>query len=186
MKNLIIFEMALAILVSSGCSNNEAARPGADTLVARYSGITELYFGLEDYLKIDSLTAEGLEGIKYLNIDTIIISNDTLRWSGIRQELEPYEKGYNLYYIKKSEHTVFGNFIGFCNKDTFLSQPAEEDITLTEQMKGFSATFYYLKKSYHQQYFSNYSLEMLRKDYSNTIEDNSDTLKYWTINVVYE
>ena len=185
MKTIVTIPLIFIILFTfNSCNNSDISTFDKDTLIANYSGITEIYTGLDHITKFDSLTSECYQGIKYLNIDTIIFSKDTLRWSCTDYESESF--GYLLYKVRLSNDTLYGNFIGYESKGLIIKDKIQDNIVFINGEDGLTIPFYYLKKSYHLQFFSFLPIEPLKKDYINTLELDIDSLKYWKININFK
>ncbi len=184
MKHIFTLFLATLLMLSLWkCDSFNSFSLSKDTLVAEYSGVTEIYTGLDQSLKIDSLTPECKEGLGYLHIDTIVFTHDTLKWSCFNSETESV--GYLLYKTKTSNDTLYGKFIGFEASNKVNNNYTQDDIILLRDGDGFTTPFYYLKRSFHQQFFSFLPLEPLKKDYINTLDTITDTLKYWLINIKF-
>lgn len=182
MKHFFILTITVAsFLLLSKCNEPGISSFNKDTLIAEYSGATEIYAGLDKVIKIDSLTFECKEGLNYLHIDTITFSNDTLKWSYSESGIET--TGYLLYKIKMSNDTLYGQYIGCESNGKIINDVIQDNIALLWKDNCFNIQFYYLKKSFHQQYFSFLPLEPLKKDYINTLDTITDSLKYWLVNI---
>ena len=179
--HLALFTIILIPLLLWKCNNSNQFSLSKDTLTAEFSGITEIYAGIDHYVKTDSLTQECLNGLEYLHFNTIIFSNDTLKWSTMNNETQ--EKEYFLYKYNISNDTLYGKFLGTENKGNIKNEEIQDNIVLIKNNDGFTTPFYYLKKTFHQQYFSFLPLEPLKKDYINTLDTITDSLKYWTITI---
>ena len=173
--------LAFSMLFFSNCNNKSISDYNNDTLKANFSGFTEIYTGGDQSITLDSLTMECIYGLNLLYINTIVFKNDTIKWSYYDDESD--SKGYLLYKGRLSNDTIYGEYIGFEINGTQLDRDIQDNIYLIERDNGLDLQFYYLKRSYHQQFFSFLPLDPLKNDYINTLESAYDSLKYWKINI---
>ena len=182
MKTNITFTiLTTSVLFFSNCNNKELSDYNNDTLTATFSGISEIYTGEDKSITYDSLSNECISGLNSLYINTLTFKNDTIKWSYYDNISE--SNGYILYKARYSNDTIYGNYIGFEVNGIKIDREVQDNIFFIERNQGLDLQFYYLKRSYHQQFFSFLPLEPLKKDYINTLESVFDSLKYWKINI---
>ena len=183
MKTLLLLVIPIVCVFVSSCINSDISYKNNDTLLASFSGTTELFTGLENLKTIESLTPECIDGLNYLNIDTLILKNDTLKWSCYDNDLESIV--YFVYKIKNSNDSIYAEYIGFEHKGIMDYNKLQDNIIFIKDKKGFSISLYYLKYSYHLQFISFIPLDLLKNDYINMLEKETDSLKYWNVKIQF-